>query len=613
MFKLQQISLQKKLLIMMLFLYFPLPVIGWIWYEKTYYAIESNAIDSSIEMINQVNAHLETYFSEVERTMLPILASDDTATFLNHLNDDPIDPITRYELSYRIEKELLSKIMLNRSDIYGISLISDRIKATSSSSFMLAEERYPSYLKRIKYSDRFTIMGLETTPSSQVIGMAMRFSPPQSGLKQGMLIVDLKRDEMVRIIQNVHVGKTGFIWLADSANQVIYHPQTDTPSTMVPEDYLKGMGRKQSGTFMINTPQGKKLVVFIRSDRNDLTLFSEVLLSELNQKIVTVSRISVAILVFLFLLSMLAASGVVYSLTKSLVKLLKLMKRAELGDFTIRAPSGRGREIDSLFRGFNKMVEEIKRLIEIVHVAELREKELEVKKKESLLHAMQAQINPHFLYNTLEFINSNAIIEGNEKISNMIVSLGDMFRYNVQSPNGPVFLSDEIRHIESYLAIQSERHSSLAYEIEVDRTVAAGIPAVRSTLQPIIENCFKHGYEKHKLRPGYISIRDSVKDDNRYILEITDTGKGMSLETMEFYNKAFSHGSPEDLRDNRQDESRRSIGLFNVHTRIRMLFGEPYGLFISVSNETGTTIQLSLPIRSESRKENYNELSDFVS
>ncbi|RAP74115.1 sensor histidine kinase [Paenibacillus montanisoli] len=602
--RLRGISLQKKLLIMMICIYFPLPVIGWIWYERTYNVIERNAVDSSIQMVNQVNAHLETYFTEVQRTMLPMLASSLTAEFLTNQDDDPIK---RYELSYQIEKEF-AKIVMNRQDIYGISLISDKAKATSSSSFIMAEQRYTSYVGRLKSSGRFAIMGLEKTPTNEVVAMAMKFTPPQSHMKQGMLIVDLKRDEMVSVIRNVQLGQTGFVWVADSFNQVLYYPQGDSMPKVVPANYLKEMGAKKSGAFTVQTDKGKKLVVFIRSDRTDLTLISEVLISELNRSIVTVSRISIVVLLLLFLLSMLAASGIVYSMTKSLLKLLRLMKSAEMGDFTVKAPDEGTHEIGSLFRGFNKMVEEIKRLIEIVHVSELREKELEVRQKESLLHAMQAQINPHFLYNTLEFINSNAIIEGNEKISNMIVSLGDMFRYNVQNPNGLVYLADEIKHIEVYLAIQSERYPSFTYSIEVDRQMAALIPAVRSTLQPIVENCFKHGYERHKIRPGMIRIAGLMTADQHYLLEISDTGKGMPPEVMERYNASFAFNESEEPGGLKlMAGSTPSIGLHNVHSRLRMLFGQSCGLYIAASGESGTTIRITLPFQETAKGDHDND------
>ncbi|MEK8127143.1 histidine kinase [Paenibacillus filicis] len=600
---LQTMSLKKKLVLLMAFLYIPLPVIGWIWYEKTNHAIEANAIDSSIQAMNQVNAHLDTYFSEVQRMMLPLLASDLTALFLNREDDDAS---SRYELSRRIEKELFSSMLVNRKDIYGISLVSESVQAISSSSFTLAEQRYPAYLNRIKSSGRFTIMGVENMPDSQVVGMALTFVSPQNGLKRGMLIVDQKRDEIVRIMQTVQLGKSGFVWMADSANQVIYHPSMKSANATVPEAYLNEMGAHSSGTFTVNTDQGKKLVVYIRSDRTDLTLFSEVLLSELNQSITAISRISMVILAVLFFLSMLSASWIVYSLTHPLLTLQRLMKHAEMGDIRVRAPFHRGQEIGSLFRGFNKMLEEIERLIEIVHVSDLRKKELEVKQKDSLLHAMQAQINPHFLYNTLEFINSNAIIEGNERISNMIGYLGDMFRYNVQNPNSRVFLIDEIRHIEAYLAIQSERYPTLSYRIEVDRAVIASIPAVRSTLQPIVENSFKHGYDRHKLRPGCISIRGELQQDRVYVLDVSDSGRGMPPDTMERYNTAF--GQPEnDFSDPQSEAGHHSIGLINVHARLRLLFGEPYGLFIVSSDETGTTIRLTFPVH-PGHEEDYDGL-----
>ena len=250
-----------------------------------------------------------------------------------------------------------------------------------------------------------------------------------------------------------------------------------------------------------------------------------------------------------------------------------------------------------MYRGFNKMVEEIKRLVEIVHVSELREKELEVKQKEALLHAMQAQINPHFLYNTLEFINSNAIVEGNDKISAMIVSLGDMFRYNVQNPNASVSLADELHHIEAYLSIQAARYPSFAYEIDVDRALAASVPAVRSMLQPIVENCFKHGYDRHGIRPGLIRIAGRTEGDG-FVLEIADTGHGMSADTRERFNAVFAEGEAAEQLGTMQGQGDKpaSIGLLNVHARLRMIFGRSYGLHIGSSDRQGTSIRITLPL-----------------
>ncbi|RXZ79096.1 sensor histidine kinase [Paenibacillaceae bacterium] len=590
-------SLQKKILILMLLLYVPLPLLGQFWYEKSYKAIKENAIDSSYELVNQVNDHLDTYFKEIQRLMYPLLVHELTSEFLNGTMSDSYE---RFRLSEQLERRLLKPLMTNREDIHGISLVNRDGIAASTSSYMSAERRSVLYHSRIKGKGDFAIMGLEQTSEGQTfIAMAVKFNSLNYGDdKNGMLIVDLNLNEVMNITQTVRIGQNGFIWIADSDRKTVYHPNGYGAETTIPLKYQNAMRGQDRGTFTLPTDEGNKLVVFFHSNRTGLTLFSEVLLSELNESLLQVNRISTIASLLLFFLVMVVASAVMYSLSNSLLTLLRLMKRAELGELGVRAPENKSAEIGSLYRGFNKMVEEIKRLVEIVHVSKLREKELELKKQEALLHAMQAQINPHFLYNTLEFINSSAIVEGNDKISRMIVSLGDMFRYNVQNPHDIVSLQDEQQHIEAYLSIQAERYESLAYSIVIRQPAGKRALSVRSMLQPIVENCFKHGFQKHKLAPNYVHISGMEVADG-FLISVEDGGRGMTPELQETYNRLFDLPMNELMEYKPSSDHKMSIGLLNVHTRVRLLFGEPYGLFIAASGEDGTCIDILLPIKAE--------------
>jgi two-component system sensor histidine kinase YesM len=590
-------SLQKKIIFLMLLLYVPLPLLGQFWYEKSYKAIKENAIGSSYQLVNQVNDHLDTYFKEIQRLMYPVLVNDQTSDFLNGRMTDSFE---RFRLSEQVERKLLNPLMTNREDIHGVSLVTGKGIAVSSSSFMSAERRFAIYDERMKDIGKFVIMGLEHEEEGPTfLTMAIKFSSLNYGDEdRGMLIVDLKLDEVINITQNVRIGKTGYIWIADPEQKTAYHPSGYGAETSIPEHYLKEMGDQRRGTFTMPTDEGNKLVVFFRSNSTGLTLFAEVLLDELNSSLLKVSRISTFVSLFLFFLVMVVASAVMYSLSNSLLTLLRLMKRAELGELSVRAPENKNAEIGSLYRGFNKMVGEIKRLVEIVHVSELREKELEVKQKEALLHAMQAQINPHFLYNTLEFINSSAIVEGNDKISRMIVSLGDMFRYNVQNPNDRVTLWDEKQHIDAYLSIQAERYESLAYSVELKPELGYRVISVRSMLQPIVENSFKHGFQKHKIPPNYVRVSAAETADG-CLVSVEDGGKGMTEEVLDTYNQLFDMPIKELMEHRPSSENKMSIGLLNVHTRIRLLFGDPYGLFIAASGADGTCIDILLPVKLE--------------
>jgi two-component system sensor histidine kinase YesM len=152
-----------------------------------------------------------------------------------------------------------------------------------------------------------------------------------------------------------------------------------------------------------------------------------------------------------------------FRLTRSLSLLRRLMKSAENREWTVQAPEDRHDEIGGLYRSFNHMVNEIRRLIEVVHASKLKEKELQLKQQSAMMQAMQSQINPHFLYNTLEAINSHAIVEGVMPISKMATALADLFRYSVQSSSETVSLKEELDHVKTYMDIQKERFPYLTY------------------------------------------------------------------------------------------------------------------------------------------------------
>ncbi|NUU62517.1 cache domain-containing sensor histidine kinase [Paenibacillus agri] len=584
------LSLQKKIILLMLILYLPLPLLGQFWYEKSHKVIRQNTIESSYQLVEQVNRYVDRYFQDIEHQMYPILVNDLTLQFLN---DSVSGSYDRFLRSNRIERELLNPLTSNREGIRGISLVNGEGRAVSSSSFSSAERRYKEYNAKITKTGVFEVMGLEQDEwSPPFLSIALKFNSTSYSTNSGLLIIDLKLDEVIQIARNVRIGKTGYVWIADSKGSAIYRPGSH-PNEGLSIDYAKAMGDKRQGTLTMPGESGDKLVMFFHSNTTGMSLFAEVPLAELNEPLLQISRISTIVLLLIFLLIMIIVSGVMYMLSNSLLTLLRLMKRTQLGELGVRAPENRTAEIGSLYRGFNKMVDEIQRLIDTVHRAKLREKELEVKQKEALLLAMQAQIHPHFLYNTLEFINASAIVEGNRKISRMIVSLGDMFRYSVRNPNETVTLALELGHVSAYLSIQAERYESLSYFIQVSEKAAAQTSAINSMLQPIVENCFKHGFDKYKIVPNYIRISE-MQVAAGCLISIEDGGGGMPPVIMDNYNRLFDL-SGDELLELEAENKQKGIGLLNVHTRLRLLFGEPYGLFISTSGPDGTCIDILLP------------------
>lgn len=226
-----------------------------------------------------------------------------------------------------------------------------------------------------------------------------------------------------------------------------------------------------------------------------------------------------------------------------------------------------------------------------------KDKLLSISKKEAQYLALQNQINPHFLYNTLEGIRSEAIICGLDSVAEMTEALATFFRYTISHPENLVSLEDELENIENYFYIQQFRFGDrLALKIEYDK----GLDLARSdildlklpklTLQPLVENAIYHGIER-KIGKGHIIIKVTLTDE-RLIIKVSDDGIGMSKERLQSINTKLKGLSLEG----REESSKGGIALINVNDRIKLLFGEDYGLYLYSQKGAGTDIEISLPV-----------------
>lgn len=208
--------------------------------------------------------------------------------------------------------------------------------------------------------------------------------------------------------------------------------------------------------------------------------------------------------------------------------------------------------------------------------------------------ALQNQINPHFLYNTLEAIRSDALCEGADNIANITEALATFFRYTISNVNSIVTLEAELNNLETYFAIQKYRFGNkvnlrINFIDEDIRIMEYQIPKL--TLQPIIENAIIHGLEP-KLGAGTIDIELAVIE-NRLVIKIADDGIGMDQSMLAKLNERLCDSHEKKFSLNFSEEN--SIGLFNVNSRIKLEFGENYGLRIKSIRNFGTIVELVLP------------------
>ena len=276
------------------------------------------------------------------------------------------------------------------------------------------------------------------------------------------------------------------------------------------------------------------------------------------------------------------------SITSPVRELSRVTARVAGGDMSVRANLDTGAELGVLSRSLDEMIERINTLISQVRAEQenLRVAELEL---------LQAQINPHFLYNTLDTIIWLAEAGDQSKVVSMVGSLSDFFRASLGQGRDIVTIGDEIRHVSSYLEIQQVRYQDiLTYSINVPEEIyISSIPKI--TIQPLVENALYHGI-KNKRGGGCITITGKVESKCIY-LYIEDNGIGMTEERLEQINRKINAGekteNEADAGGNREEAE--IFGLYNVNERIRLKFGSRYGIHIDSEFNKGTVVTVLLP------------------
>ena len=312
--------------------------------------------------------------------------------------------------------------------------------------------------------------------------------------------------------------------------------------------------------------------------------------------------VMVAVLAMSFLISLLLS----IMLVRPVKTLLGLMKKVETGNFNVRFPVRYRDEISLLGAGFNRMIERLSELIRQVYVIRMEKMELELHQKEATILALQNQINPHFLYNTLETINCHAILNDLPSISHMSKALADFFRYSIDNRSIEATLGDELHHVMTYLKIQRERMPDIETVFNVPDDLLDA-PIVKLTLQPLIENAYKHAFRGD--RYYYLHLYATHSGDGVFQVVIEDNGEGMEEQKIQEMNRLFSEAAPSELSEH-PDWQRNSIGLLNVHFRIRLRYGKPFGLSLAESASGGLQVCLTLPDRKKMRETEQGGLHD---
>lgn len=292
---------------------------------------------------------------------------------------------------------------------------------------------------------------------------------------------------------------------------------------------------------------------------------------------VSMIEISVIAFVAVLLLIVFISHYIPLSISRPITELVEVTQQVSQGNLQVRSHVNTGVEAKQLSESLNTMIDKINALLE-----QVKKEQIRIRKAEFEL--LQAQINPHFLYNTLDTIIWLAESDEQKQVVHMVESLSDFFRTSLNQGKDIISIKEEIQHVRSYLEIQQMRYQDiLEYEIDVPEEFYQNtIPKI--TVQPLVENALYHGI-KNKRGKGKITVR-GYREDSFFILEVRDNGIGMQTERLVQVRNALLY---------KQLAESKVYGLYNVNERIRLNCGEEYGLRLSSTYQEGTTVKILLP------------------
>lgn len=378
-------------------------------------------------------------------------------------------------------------------------------------------------------------------------------------------------------------GKNKKIFLLNNNNIIVSSTEEayiGKCATSVPGIIPSQSVQSSESRIKLNTPES--IIFYDRIDSvdtlNDWKIITVISTGAMNNNIsslvrygVFISLISVTIaIIFILLFSR--------TLTKRLSKLVKNMSGVRDGKFDVFVDCSGRDEISELSSSFKNMMERINNLINEVYI-------LDIKKKEAEINALQSQINPHFLFNTMESIRMNLWNKQDYETSEIVQKFAKLLRKSIEWGNDNITLQREIELVEIYLKIQQYRYEDkLDYKINIDESLSRYI-IPKFTIQPIVENAICHGIELKKGK-GLLRIFSETTEDNLLII-VQDDGVGMDEEKLgSLKNNIYS-------RNNETIGSR--IGIKNVHQRIQLLYGENFGIKVSSEKNKGTRVEIVLP------------------
>lgn len=560
-------------------------VVGGALYLRFLNSTEEVVSKNNQAIIEQVNLNLDSYL----RNMMKI--SDTIYYRAIKKTDMAVENIKKeMDLIYEANKDNLISITLFSEygeiiDSYPLQQLKSNIDPRDNDWFQNAKNK-----KENLHFSTPHVQNLFYDPNYKytwVVSLSRAVEITKSGkTSSGVLLVDMNFSGIEQICKNVEVSKNGYVYLIDTDGEIIYHPRQQLIySNLITENNYEA-AKFEDGNHIENFEGNKRLVTVKTVGYTGWKLVAISPMSDVTAGYYEFRVFAIFIMIFAIFILISINMFVSSRIANPIRALEKAVKEFESGVVSLNIPENGSYEIQHLAKAIKSMVNQMNLLMENIMI------EQEAKRK-SELNALQAQINPHFLYNTLDSIIWMIENENYDGAIIMVTALARFFRISLSKGKNVITVRDELEHARNYLTIQNIRYKNkFSYSIEADEETLY-LTSIKLIIQPLIENAIYHGME-YMSGEGDILVKSYKKNENLYI-DIIDNGLGMLQEVAD---KLLTEEA------NNQQRKGSGIGLKNVHERIKLYFGEEYGLEIYSEPDEGTTIRIHMPsIEFESLRE----------
>lgn len=593
-FKFKNFRLMTKLIITYtLITVIPISLLGWLAFKQYTISIEEQVGEYIPKVLDQANERINYQLGELRQ--LPDLLYN-SSQVIEVLRKDSYQNNSSLLQDRFLVNSYLTNTYINggNSDILGVFIQSKNRQFESSKvpysgfeskTLPFGQDLELKGKQEILFPSQSTLKFKDNPP---YILLMRQISDTENRMNLGTMFIAVELSFIKNIAENLETVNKADIWLMDESGKIIYHTN---PKMIGKENKDLAEYPNINGSFKTTSEKENKLISISRIGSGQWILEHSVLLKNLTGGTDIVRNATIIVFVVVVLVSILISFFLAWNVSRPIHRLTKLMKQLERGNFDVDLPINSSDEVGILAKSFNSMVLKIRDLIKLNYQFKLQQKEAE-------LYALQSQINPHFMYNTLETIGMAVEEDDDETVVEMVSLLGRMLRFSISNREKMVTIDQEIRHMKDYLTIQKIRFEdriefSIYEEFDTKKYYSP-----KFILQPIVENAIKHGLDNQQDLKIEIFITNDCSSLNcreNLMFKIKDNGPGIPDEILSELNK-YLESDPMGKRDSK-------FGLINVHGRLIMMFGNQYGLKINSEIDKGTEVIISIPYLTQSNLE----------